>query len=253
LLKSRCLVAVAGFEVADTGTKHLQGYVEFPVKKRPNEFFGDFQRKIKPGHIHWGDEHGKPANGTLVENINYCLKDGKPFIIYGCRPPPQKVNLNDVRNGADGKEHPHWPQMKQIIDKVSLPEDAKRGRDIFWNWEQHGSWGKSLLISYLIDQMGAVILSGKAHDMKAAMAKYVETNGNGPPIVIVNFPKSTDMKYVSWTGLEQVKDGTFFSGKYESGMVRYDRPHMICFANMPPDCSVASADRWKITELEHLR
>jgi hypothetical protein len=49
--------------------------------------------------------------------------------------------------------------------------------------------------------------------------------------------------------MENVKDGLFFSTKYESGMVRYNPPHVIVFANVPPDVTKMSADRWVIKEI----
>ena len=39
---------------------------------------------------------------------------------------------------------------------------------------------------------------------------------------------------------------SFFSGKYESGMVRYNKPHVIIFANCRPDIEKLSKDRWKV-------
>lgn len=55
--------------------------------------------------------------------------------------------------------------------------------------------------------------------------------------------------YVSYEAIESVKDGIFFSGKYESGMTIFNQPHIICFANFAPDIGKMSSDRWKIFEL----
>jgi hypothetical protein len=91
---------------------------------------------------------------------------------------------------GDG-DHPHFAKMVEIIKLFDLPENPLRGRKIHWFWEPHGSWGKSMLIRHLIDFHGAIEFGGKASDMKCGMAKYVEVNGNGPPIVVLNFPRAT--------------------------------------------------------------
>ena len=49
-----------------------------------------------------------------------------------------------------------------------------------------------MLIRHLIDFHGAIEFGGKGADMRCGMAKYVETNGNGPPVVLINFPRATD-------------------------------------------------------------
>jgi len=70
-----------------------------------------------------------------------------------------------------------------------------------------------------------------------------------PKVVIIDIPRTSE-SFVSYGGIEKIKDGCFFSGKYESGMVLYDNPHVICFANFPPVSETMSADRWHIVKIE---
>lgn len=50
--------------------------------------------------------------------------------------------------------------------------------------------------------------------------------------------------------IEQIKNGIYFSGKYESQM-KYDKPpHVVVFSNTMPDQSKLSADRWNIVFLD---
>lgn len=51
---------------------------------------------------------------------------------------------------------------------------------------------------------------------------------------------------LSWHGIEEVKDMIFFSSKYKTGVVVSGCPHLIFFANEPPQWHLLSADRWKI-------
>ena len=50
--------------------------------------------------------------------------------------------------------------------------------------------------------------------------------------------------------IEKGKDGKFFNSKYEGKLVRYARPHVLCFSNQPPDLSMLSADRYNVIQLE---
>ena len=43
----------------------------------------------------------------------------------------------------------------------------------------------------------------------------------------------------------------FFNGKYQGECVRYARPHVICFANVPPVLGMLSADRYRVVHLGH--
>ena len=92
------------------------------------------------------------------------------------------------------------------------------------------------------------LLSGKATDMKYGIIKYKEKNGVFPDIIIFDIPRSSQ-QFVSWAGIEEIKNGMFFSAKYESDMVVFDNPHVICFANEEPDYNKLSKDRWKVKKI----
>ena len=63
--------------------------------------------------------------------------------------------------------------------------------------------------------------------------------------VIFHYVRSME-DYVSYAAIEEVKDGMFYNGKYESSMVIYNPPHIICMANFPPDLDKLSKDRWVV-------
>lgn len=94
--------------------------------------------------------------------------------------------------------------------------------------------------------MDALFLNGKAADMKFAIAQFVEENEL--KVCLLNFTRTVEER-VSYEGLEAIKDGIFFCGKYESKQVIYDPPHVICFANFLPDKEALSKDRIKIITL----
>lgn len=52
-------------------------------------------------------------------------------------------------------------------------------------------------------------------------------------VIFLDYTRSLE-NYISYEGLEQIKNGIFFNTKYESKMVTYPTPHVICFANFLP-------------------
>ncbi len=136
-----------------------------------------------------------------------------------------------------------------IVDQFIEFEDAKFGRKIFWFWEPDGNWGKTLCCNYMVDNMHATVLAGKRRDMFCGLISVIEKQEECPPIVLVDIPRSS-LGYVDYSGLEKVKDGCIFSTKYESGMVRFNRPHIICFANQEPLYDLMSLDRWVVNKLK---
>jgi len=121
-------------------------------------------------------------------------------------------------------------------------------RKIYWYYEKVGGVGKSSFCKYLVVKHGALVLGGKASDMKYGVMKWKETNGVYPKNIIIDIPRKLE-KFVSYQGLEEVKNACFFSGKYECGMVVGNNPNLIVFANFEPDLTAMSADRWVVRNL----
>lgn len=222
---SNCKNYIFQEERGEGGTKHLQGFCEFITKVRPMSVFKSLVR------IHW-----EKCKGTKQQNIDYCSKeatrDGKIFTNIKL-PKPIKII---------SKLKPWQESIVEIIKKE--PDD----RAIYWYWETMGGIGKSVFCKYLCVKYGAIVLSGKSADMKYAIMKYKEKNGVYPEIIILDIPRS-NLNYLSYTGIEEVKNGCFFSSKYECDQVIMNCPHIICFANSPPEEELISADRWHIKEL----
>lgn len=224
---------IIGEEVGEKcGTPHLQGYVEFPTKVRP---VANAAKVLGHSRIHW-----EKRRGTREQNIKYCAKEGN-YSVTGLHvpTPTSLITYGDLRD-----------RQRAIADLYSADEDPKFGRKIHWYYEKLGGWGKSILAAYLHDQKGALVLSGKSADCKYAIMKYVEEKGEGPKIVVIDIPR-TSMDYVNYEAIESIKNGLFFSSKYESGICRFNRPWLIVFANCAPEWGRMSADRWQVVELGH--
>lgn len=225
--KFQKVCTVAGFskEVGESGTPHLQGYVEFKTKCRPSSH--EF-----PKGIHWAK-----CKGNRDSNVKYITKDGPMFFNLGLPKPPKPVKLIN----------PDYEWEQEILEVL---KDEPDDRTIYWYWSRTGNKGKTSFCKYLTIKHGAIALSGKSADMKNGIVKYQEVNGTLPELILIPIPKSFNTDYLNYEGIECVKDMYFFSGKYEGGQVCGNPPHLFVFANEPPDTSKMMIDRWRIREIE---
>ena len=220
--KQAGLEYIIGVEVGESGTPHLQGYIESQVKIRPDQL--GLSRSI-----HW-----EKAKGNRNQNVLYCGKDGEARSSLACKPRrPLKVL----------KESQLYPWQKGILrDIESEPDD----RTLHWIWSHGGNVGKTTFCKYLSHKYGAIALGGKAADCRNGCVSYMEANGYAPEFVVIPIPKSFSPDYVSYEAMESVKDMYFYSGKYEGGMINANCPHVYVFCNFYPDTSKMMEDRWKI-------
>ncbi len=236
ILEKNCRVVSIGYEVGELGTPHLQGYCEFTQKRRPRLWF------IKEGgtnRIHWGDKDGLPCKKwcTREHNVQYTQKEGNVCYVKNV-PKIKKLRLID----------PTYDWEQEILKIVGTEPDD---RTIHWYWGV-GNLGKTSFCKYLTANYGAIALSGKAADMRNGIIEYAKTNcGETPELVLINIPRSFDLDYISYEGIENVKDMYFYSGKYEGGMVCGNCPHIFVFANEPPKINKLSMDRWVVREIEN--
>ncbi len=217
------VVPILCFQEEDEGTPHLQGFMEFAVKKRPIQYWSPIMGHKKTSF--------RKMKGSIQQNMAYCTDEDKRIpngIVYtrGCPRPLVRMTYEHLTK-----------QQQEIVDKYKEFEDPLFGREIHWYWEPEGEWGKTKTQKYMFDNMDATMVGGTKHDMFYALSQLVLLTGECPPIVIINLVKDTDMKYVSYAGMESIKDGCFFSKKFKSGMCRFNSPHLLVFANEPPDMS----------------
>lgn len=97
--------------------------------------------------------------------------------------------------------------------------------------------------------MDALCVSGKGSDCKYAIVKCYEIKKKYPQIIIFDVPR-TNIDYINYEAIESIKNGVFFSGKYESAQVIMNCPHVIVFANSMPCQNKLSKDRWVIKEIK---
>lgn len=141
---------------------------------------------------------------------------------------------------------PTYAWEKEVLEIISgEPDDRK----IYWYWSKEGNVGKTCFCKYLTAKHDALPLSGRGLDIRHGVVTYLNKRKYCPEVVVFPVPRSYDMKWLSYEGLESVKDMYFHSSKYEGEVVCGNTPHLFVFANHPPDEEKMSVDRWDIREI----
>jgi len=214
-------------EEGENKTPHIQGYVEFLKKIRISGC-----KKVL-SRAHWEKCNNEEAS------IKYAQKNEGRLaapVLYGF---PKAVK--DPLSTKILKPF----QAEVIAELQHEPDD----RCVMWYWEEIGSVGKTSLSKHLVIHFNALVLNGKQGDMFNAIVNWKLKKDDFPTVIIIDIPRSA-IDFVSWSAIEKIKDGLFYSGKYEGDMCCFNSPHVICFANSEPPIEKLSADRWKIKKIE---
>lgn len=217
-----CKKFIIGSEHENEGTPHLQGYCEFKTKIRALSL-GLTQR------IHW-----EKAKASADANFKYCSKEGKILNSVGF-PKPIKIITELYR----------WQKYLETLYH-NEPDD----RTIYWFWDEDGNSGKSAFIKYMIVKYNVLFCSGgKCSDI---MNLVFNCNMDECKAVMFNIPRA-NAGNISYSALENIKDGMVCNTKYETGVKVFNSPHIFCFANFPPEKEeLISDDRWHIRNLSEL-
>lgn len=209
---------IIGKEIGESGTEHLQGFIKFKKPVRLTAL-----KKIN-SRIHW-----EKTKGTDKQNFLYCSKDN-----------------NYIQNLYEDVECPKHPIFKELLDVIDKPVNK---RHIHVVVDRKGGIGKSSFTKFLFNtKEGVYPLSGKGENMKCAIKMLKDKLGD-PKIVIVDCPRCLN-DFISWQGIEEIKNGLIFSGKYEPDIMSFRSPHVIVMMNEAPDMSKLSPDRWVIYDVE---
>jgi len=218
-------------ETGENGTKHLQCFFYFLVRTRtPSD--------VLPKGMSLRRIDGRNWQKRIKACIKYCSDPNKRddnCIVYANIPYPKPLKILESGKFYD------W--QKNII---KICETEPNDRTVNYIWQKKGCKGKSALTKWLCVKMNAILVGGSNSDMKFAIAKQC-IKGVPPEIVIIDLPRSS--KALSYRGIEEVKNGCFFSTKYESGMCIFNSPHIFIFANVKPKLKMLSKDRWNIIHL----
>lgn len=235
-----CSRIAMGAEICPTtGRKHWQGRLTFKGKETISKSAVDIILTDTRGKIMW-------SKRAIYEESAYELKDGD--IIFNVD--------NRAKRGRKAKAKPVVKPVRVISSlkpwQRSLAGRLKKEPDnttIYWYWEASGGAGKTSFAKWACvgDELGkCLMVGGRAVDVKFAVSESVKA-GIEYDVVFFNVARSGS---VSYRALEDVKDGGFFSSKYESGMCLFNPPHVVVFANRPPVIDKMSTHKWVIVEIE---
>jgi len=210
---------IIGKEVGESGTPHLQGYVNFNDKKRLTAL-----KKIHD-KVHW-----EKCKGSEEDNIKYCSKDGNIITNIKIKKPLKLL-----------KEEQFYEWQKFVINIIKQEPDDRK---IYWIWEEKGNKGKTTFAKYLSATYGAIPVEGKKNDILYCCAEFESD------IYIMDIERTME-EYISYGAIEKIKNGYYMCSKYESKPIIRNPPHFIVFANFMPDLSALSTDRWVIINIEN--
>jgi hypothetical protein len=226
---------IIGKETAKTGTKHLQGYVEFKNKKA----FSTIKKILPKAHI-------EGAKGTRNQNIKYCSKES----VYACN---MVITTNasnlDIRKSRYRKKHipaKWYPWQEQVIQLLNGKADDRK---VVYIYDPQGGNGKSYLAKWIyLNYCHVVICGGKENDVFNQLNGMLE---DIPPddeidVIILDVPRNG---YVNYQLIEKLKNGLLYSGKYEGGVCIFEPPHVVIFSNEAPKLDQFTKDRWNIVQI----
>jgi len=212
----------------ETGTPHLQGWVCFSKKVRPIGHIGIKQ-------ISW-----RGQKGSDHEAMSYACKQETKKVggrVFHNTPLPREVE--DLWNQD---EEADW--AKEIRAAIKEKPDHRK---VWWVCSEQGGVGKSRFAKHLLMKHNAVVVGGKANDIFCGVKAHLDTVGY-IDIVVIDIARK--IKTAPYEAIEALKNGFFFSGKYESGGCVFNEPHVIVFCNFLPERGSMSEDRWIIREID---
>lgn len=228
-------------EGQESKTPHIQGAIYFKSQRS----FSAVKKDLPFCHIE--------VQKSWTACAKYCQKV-TTRIQGGSADADIKLNTKDPKDEKPPLKDPMEGLIKkpwQIkIDEMIL--EIPDNRKIYWFYDINGATGKTTYAKHLSirNPTKFLYLGGKASDIKSAIHQ-MDKVGNAPTICVFDYTRSTE-DFVSYEALESVKNGIFFSGKYEPGMVSYEPPHVIIFANFSPQLSKLSQDRWVVEDITEI-
>lgn len=219
-------------EMGEQGTAHLQGCCRFKNART----FSALKNRFKSTHWEMGRK--------WVALQQYCCKEesrvGRIFTNIEKLKKKLRIILDPL------KDKVLYPWQNYVLDYISK---GANDREILWIVDEVGCGGKTTLCKHICLQSPdkSIYMGGKANDIKYGISCFLDSNEL--EVCLFDFTRSLE-NYISYEAIEAVKNGIFYNSKYESKMVIFNQPHVVCFANFYPDESKLSEDRWNIRNIE---
>ena len=137
------------------------------------------------------------------------------------------------------------PWQESLMNMIMIPSE----RTVFWIIGSKGNEGKSWFQGYLETFYGyarvvRLELSNTSPNILHALSKRPLSTTD---IFLFNDTRATSSLSQNYSILENIKDGSAISTKYNSEIIRFKTPNsVIVFTNNQPDKQRLSADRWRV-------
>lgn len=207
-----------------TGYEHWQAYIHLKKKQRLT-----YWKKILP-----------TAHAEKCNNINAC-KDycGKETTAIT---PTYEWTIPKYPGVKIIKDEQLYKWQKDIIEIIKTEPDD---RTIHWYWSTKGNTGKTQFCKYLAVKYDCAYVSqGKSEDIKFSIKDTEHKT------LLIDLWRGTKEENVPYQCMEEIKNGVFLVGKYESMTTLRNSPHIFVFSNMYPNIDMLSEDRWHIVNLD---
>lgn len=202
------------------------------------QHFGEFHfggHRTDLEYLHWAASVQLPLQQLYATRPSLLGKKQAVDTAYEVFQPGQECPEEITDNGF-------LPWQSFLRDILETPPNR---RDVYWFWSLEGNEGKSVMadwIEFRFQTDSFRIDPGEVKDMTYAY--------KGQHYVCIDCPRSFSVQYVSYKFLENIKNGSWFAGKYNSQRRRRKGcAHVVVFANSPPIFEQLSADRWKVFEI----
>lgn len=226
-------------EKGDSGYLHFQGRGSLWKRRRLNEVLSIIKMsEIKELHI----------SPTVTENMVgepfYCLKaDTRVAGPFRQDDPEARYIPRQYRGMLDSL----YPYQQKIFDSATDFDS----RSINFIYDPCGAKGKSTIAS-LCALYGRGIQIPAVNDAEKLIASVCDIlrskDDRTPGVIFVDMPRAMDKRHLSgvYTAIEEIKKGFVYDLRYSYKEWWFDSPAVWVFANIPPDLSLLSRDRWRL-------
>jgi len=258
---------IAGREIAETGTPHLQGFVSFKARKRLSQVV------TLIGQCHLS------VTRCVAASIEYCKKDDDYFEVgvaietrgnnnadrasleeFKNAVKEGLTDMREVREQFSDVYSKHFrfvseyiadqrtgfvfdfhPLRDWQIEMYAVLRREPDSRMIYFVVDETGNSGKTWFAHYFchMQEDAQVLCPGKKADMAFALCDV-------PRAVFIDCPRSKQGEFLQYDFIEEVKNGYVWCSKYESRFKVFKTPHVVVMLNEHPDMSKLSTDRYKI-------
>lgn len=251
--KDYCFQVECTWPENDSPNVHMQGYFRTNKAVRPITLQNKYQA------VGFQGIHIQPASMNGIDALrNYCMKTESRMLGPWTKRPvmpwemKQEEDSNMITENDFIQEKDLWDWQRQLIQEVSRPVGIDK-RTIYWVWSRATvGMGKSSIAEYMRWHLGADMITFKsANDMMSQV--YAAQRKRIFLIMLPHtlaFNSSFSIKDL-YASIEQVKDGYYDNQKCKAGQkaIWVKRPHVVVFANFPPDTDKLTHDRLRVKEL----